>query len=77
MREGTGPLVDHLLAVNDRINELKPGWPCGKKQADPGTDVLRLVPREVLQAAPFGPHLRESNDRLGALQARALVRLVA
>ncbi len=95
-RDGVEALVDHMLAVNDRLNELKPGWPCGKKldgvvgavgggKADGvgsgggarGMDVLRLVPAHVLDSPPFGPYLRESNDRLGALQARALVRLIA
>jgi hypothetical protein len=42
-------------------------------------DVLRLVPYEVLTdpTSPFGTYLEESNNRLGALQSRALERLIA
>ena len=89
MHAGVQPIIDHLLDVNERLNELKGDWPCGGRvgaagggtssgpYGRPGKDVLRLVPREVLEEHPFGPYLRESNDRLGALQARALERLIA
>jgi cap1 methyltransferase len=69
-------LFEHLLHVNDRINELKPSW--GASSLDTtGSDVLVLVPREVIYSSPVGPYLRASNDRVGVLQRRALRRLVA
>mmetsp|Transcript_29225 Transcript_29225/g.93890 ORF Transcript_29225/g.93890 Transcript_29225/m.93890 type:complete len:449 (-) Transcript_29225:63-1409(-) len=69
-------LFEHLLSVNERINELKPSW--GRSQLDPtGRDVLALVPLPLLRASPVGAYLRESNDRIGVLQRRALRRLVA
>ncbi len=89
MRAGVEPLVEHLLAVNTRLEQLKPDWPCGGRKGAAGRgegeggfgnrDVLRLVPREVLvdPGGPFGEYLEESNNRLGALQARALERLIA
>ena len=67
-------LFEHLLSVNERINELKPSW--GRSQLDPtGRDVLALVPLPLLRASPVGAYLRESNDRIGVLQRRARAQL--
>ena len=75
--------------VNTRLEHLKPDWPCGGRKGAAGRgvgegglgnlDVLRLVPYEVLTdlTSPFGTYLEESNNRLGALQSRALERLIA
>ena len=90
MREGVEPITEHLLRVNTRLNELKDDWPCGGRvgaagkgegaegtgYGPPGRDVLRLVPYELLQKGKFGAYLHESNTRLGALQAKALERLI-
>lgn len=87
-RGGAEDIVEHLLSVNTRLNELKTDWPCGGRVGaagdggggsglgPPGLDVLRLVPASVLQSGAFGRYLRESNDRIGALQATALERLI-
>ena len=82
MRAGIEAITEHLLWVNTRLNQLKGEWPCGGRAGaagdsqgmgsglgPPGLDVLRLVPAEILQSGVFGEYLRESNDRLGALQA--------
>ena len=42
-----------------------------------GGRALAYCAPELLQQPPFGAYLRESNGRLGALQAKALRRLVA
>ena len=75
--------------VNTRLEHLKPDWPCGGRKGAAGRgagegglgnlDVLRLVPYEVLTdpTSPFGTYLEESNNCLGALQSRALERLIA
>lgn len=89
--------------MNDRLNALKRSWK-SEGAPGPGTDVVHLVPPELLQKPPFGPYaaappqgplrtrmrstpppppphltryLIASNDKLGALQAKALRRLVA
>jgi len=69
----TEDLVDHLISINDRLNEMAKDW----KTSPPGDDVLTLVPIELMQASPFGPYLTDSNNRLGSMQIRALMRLVA
>ena len=65
-----------LLGVNDRLNELKPTWPCTGRGGG-GRDVLRLVPQSVLATPPFSSYLSDSNNRTAELQAKALRRLVA
>eukprot|EP00962_Isochrysis_galbana_P006588 scaffold1760_cov109-Isochrysis_galbana.AAC.9 len=74
---GAGPrLFEHLLHVNDRVNQLKSSWGASSLDTS-GSDVLALVPRETIYGSPVGPYLRASNDRVGVLQRRALRRLVA
>eukprot|EP00966_Prymnesium_polylepis_P184913 4285577-Prymnesium_polylepis.1 len=76
MRPSGSALGEHLLAVNDRLNQLKPQWPCNGRGGG-GHDVLRLVPRDELGREPFASYLAESNDRTAVLQTKALRRLVA
>ena len=68
MRACGSALGDYLLEANDRLNELKPTWPCNGKGGG-GRDVLRLVPRQLLQEAPFARYLEDSSNRTGVLQA--------
>ena len=82
MRAGTDELTEHLLGVNERLNELKNDWPCGGRvgaagrgtggvsYGSPGLDVLRLVPREILTAGPFGENRRRPAAPPPCLPAR-------
>ena len=75
LKTASPPAFDHLLAVNERLNQLKRGWK--SEGGDGGRDVVSLVEPSLLQEPPFGPYLVESNNSLGKLQAKALRRLVA
>ena len=67
MRAGGGGLGEHLLEVNDKLNAVKPSWPCTGKGGG-GRDVSRLVPNAVLKEEPFASYLSESNNRTAELQ---------
>ena len=68
----TKDLVEHLLGVNDRLNQLAQAW----ETSPPGPDVSSLVPLSVLREGPFAAYLRASNTRLASTQEAALKLLV-
>jgi len=66
-RETSPPVIDHLFAVNDRLNAIK-----NAKEVD----VVQVVPRAVLKAdQPFYEHMVRANNTLGEKQLRALLKL--
>ena len=70
MRSGGGAIGEHLLAVNDRLNELKPDWPCSGKGSG-GRDVLRDLLEFAHQLLVDGePARRVVDDRGEALPLR-------